>query len=459
MPRVGRGIRGRLAAAFSALLLAALGTATLAGPAHADGVTGVYVGAVNGSGGNVKITYQGKERTVPAALLQMRLDADGTTLKTYCIELAVLARNGERYQEVGWDESTLGANAKFINWILRNSFPYLPLEKVAEKSGVTGLTAQEAVMGTQAAIWHYSDGAELVKGENRANVVKLYEYLTGPANEGAANEPNVSLELTPEALAGRAGEKIGPVKLTTTTDKIQVALDGGPDGVRLLDKDGKPVEGNKTTGGDGDEFSVSVPATAEPGEARITAQGRARVDIGRVFRGTSTKKTQTLILAEAQPVQVSDESTVKWDKAPKPAPTAEAKLDCEQGGLVVTVGNNGDAPAEMTVGDQKVTVSPGKTVEVLVPVEEDSDYKVVVKGPEGFEKEFTGVRNCEKDETVAPTPSTTPSETAPPQGDQNGPLPKTGASSPLPLLLGGAAVLLVLGAGILVLVRRRANSS
>lgn len=473
------GTAGAVAGATVAALLFAAGTATAE-----IGTTAKYDGSVDGTRGSVwlKVPVEGKagafEWRHPVTNLK-KLKADGDVIKVYCIDLATKIKASSEYQEGSWSDSWLNDSDKTrrINWVLNNSYPKIgDLDSLAGAAGIAKgqLDVPEAVAATQAAIWHYSNGAQLPgkdkQGDKQAaEILKLYTYLTGAKNTGI-EEPKPSLRLEPNAAQGAPGaEPIGPLKVTTNaTGSVTVKVKGqAPEGVSIVGKDGKPVADAKN----GTELYAKVPAGTAPGKLEITAETKTAISIGRVFIGKNRKDTQTLISAGASEVKASAKGSFTWAPQPKPVPGATSEIDCAQGGLVVTLTNTGKAPADFQVGDTKVTVPAGGKKQQVVKVAEDTDYTVKVTGPEGFEKTFAGKRDCETpppvvDEEV-PTPNQPAEEqeeqpaTTAPQPSPSGPsLAETGGSgSNNGLLAGIAGGLLLAGGGAVFLVKRRAGGN
>ncbi|MFC7327796.1 thioester domain-containing protein [Marinactinospora rubrisoli] len=321
-PRRGRRVVTGLAAAATATFLA---FGASAGPAFADtplngGAKGSYVG--NGQGGEQVTTSEGRFRT---NLFRLRLE-DGTELLTYCIDVKTGIRNGANYVEDAWE--TYPGQGQFaeparVHWILQNSYPTLDEAALGEAAGIQGLTAEQAVAGTQAAIWHFSNEIDL-QGNNNPNVQALYDYLVENAQElPQTAEPDASLSITPESAEGRAGETIGEFTVSTSAESLPLSLEG-PEGVQLVDLEtGEPVEAV----GNGDSFGVQVPADAAPGEASVSGSVTAEVHTGRLFRGAPGEDaTQTLITAEGDEAEINAGVRVSWtegvpEESPSPSPS------------------------------------------------------------------------------------------------------------------------------------------
>ncbi|MFG2769232.1 Cys-Gln thioester bond-forming surface protein [Streptomyces sp. NPDC048350] len=458
-----RGV-ARLAAATVVSGLVAAGAIAVAGPALAeDGADGT--GGATATLGKltvfdtVKIKGQGK---VSAGLFEMQVTPGGV-LQTYCIDLYTGAKTGQEYKEVGWDQSSLhnNKNAGKIRWILQNSYPQVDkLDELAKKVGAANLTKETAAAATQAAIWHFSDNVDAEPVNKDAQ--KLTEYLEKEAVN--LEEPKASLSVSPASVAGKSGERLGPITVDTNAASAAISLaPGAPAGVKLVDKDGKVV----TNAVKGDQVFFDIPAGTPDGAAELTVQADTTVPIGRAFVSTKVK-SQTLILAGTSKSSVSAKATATWaKKGAIPAVTVEK--NCAKGGLDVTASNEGDEDFTFEVKGQKVTIPGGQSKTVLVPIAEDEAYDFTITGPNGFEKNFKGVLDC-KTATPGPlpteTPSTEPSVTTPPtEGTAGGSttgsttgggdLAETGSSNATPMIAGIAALLVVLGGGAVFFLRKK----
>ncbi|WP_371479213.1 Cys-Gln thioester bond-forming surface protein [Kitasatospora sp. NBC_00315] len=418
-------------------------------------------------------------RTEEGGLFTLKT-ADGT-IQTYCIDIdhGVRLDKSVEYQEADWKSSSLGGAAKAdaaakIRWILENSYPKVTdLTALAKTVGADKLSKQDAAAGTQAAIWHFSDGKTHATPKN-ANAAKLTAYLVGDTNKGIAAEPKPSLTIAPEAVAGKTGDKLGPFTLNSSADEVKLSVSGDTAGkAALVDKDGKPVGALKGPIAKDTQFFLAVPADAADGSATVSASASTVVPTGRVFlsKGYTTEShSQTMILAGSSKLNVTDTAKATWTKAKGAILAATSEVDCAQGGVEVTVTNTGDQPATVTVQPgTSVTVQPGKSGKALVPVAEDTAYDIKVSGPNGFAQEFKGVLDCKV--TSVTTPSASPSATASasvPAGTKatasasatpGGGLAATGGSSATPVLAGVAGALVLAGGAAVFVLRRRGRHS
>jgi hypothetical protein len=266
------------------------------------------------------------------------------------------------------------------------------------------------------------------------------------------NEPAPTLSLSPENASGEPGDLLGPIEVSTSAERVDVSLAGGPDGAKLL---GPDKETEVTTAKHGDKLYVKVPKGSADGSAKVNADVTARVSPGRVFK--AAVKSQILILADSDEVRVHDETVVSWAHTPKPAPGSSSEEVCEPAaGVKVTLVNEGDAPADFTVNygetTENVTVKGGETATKVIAVQEDAEYKISVKSG-NYEKVYEGRLDCKKNE-VPPSPTPTPSGGGGGGGGGGGDLPKTGLGG-LGTMLGIGVALLLVGAALLFAYRRR----
>ena len=134
----------------------------------------------------------------------------------------------------------------------------------------------------------------------------------------------------------------------------------------------------------------------------------------------------------------------------------------------MTAANEGDQPFTFTLAGKEYTVEAGKSETITVPVAEDQHYKVTITGPEGFEKTFEGVLDCQTAGNGGDTPSSSPSpataggssegtgDTGSTTGSTTGgDLAETGSSSATPVIAGIAIALVVVGGGAVFLLRKK----
>lgn len=304
---------------------------TTAAPVSADPVTGTVLD--DGTAGlNVNVGAEWLAN-LSTGLLGFRL-SDGTTLGVYCVEIRTTIDYGQPMVEKDWADhpaadSPFTANQARINWILHNGYPVVSTDRLTTRLAETGatldggLSAEEAIAGTQAAIWHLSDATDLdrenpVPGKAAAgrDVLALYDYLIGPDNVGIGEQPAASLEIEPDRLSGVAGQRIGPFTVRTngSVEKLTAEL---PAGVTVVDESGAELDAAEIK--DGTRLFVDVPAGAADGTAAVALTATARVETGRLFVGRDYgegKVTQSMIVARADTSQVTATARVTWSDKP-----------------------------------------------------------------------------------------------------------------------------------------------
>ncbi|MFC5072087.1 Cys-Gln thioester bond-forming surface protein [Kitasatospora cinereorecta] len=456
----GRGLARTAAAVLASGLLAAGG---LAGATPAAAEPGQHQGGATAVLDDLKTydfallnTGDGKSQELPAGLFEMKVDGGGT-IKTYCIDFHTPTKDGAKYQETPWDQSSLGKNenAGKIRWILQHSYPQVnDFAALADEAGTGPLTEKTAAAGTQVAIWRFSDKADVTAKDENAE--KLADWLEKQAQ--VVEEPKASVALEPAAVSGKAGQRLGPVTVHTDAEQVSVSppADAAASGVTVTDKDGKPV----TEAVDGTGLYFDIPEDAADGSASLTVQATTSVPVGRVFTGLI--KSQTMILAGSSESTVTATATATWaEKGAAPALTAEK--NCAKGGVDITAGNKGDEPFTFELAGAKHTIPAGETRTVTIPVAEDQAYDFTITGPGGFSKNFKGVLDCETAGTPAPGDETdtqsgsepVPAQTGTSSTGAEGDLAATGGSSATPVIAGVAIALVVLGGGAVFLLRRK----
>ncbi|MFE4871081.1 LAETG motif-containing sortase-dependent surface protein [Streptomyces sp. NPDC056682] len=446
----------RLATAIAVSGLVAAGAIAGAGAAVADtpdqqgqgGATATIQGLEEGSYDQAVIHGNGRDEKVSAGLFRMNVDGGGT-LRTYCIDIHNPTQTEAKYNETPWSGTSLNSNkdAGKIRWILEHSYPQVnDLDKLAKAAGITDkLNNGLAAAGTQVAIWRYSDGAK-VEATNK-NAEALADWLFKSAQNVA--EPTASLTLDNASVAGKAGQKLGPVTVHTNADKVTVAASEElkAAGVKVVNKAGQTV----STAANGAQLFFDVPATAQPGTGSLRLQATTQVPVGRAF--ASESKSQTQILAGSSDSTVNAVAKVTWAKQGA-IPAVSVKKDCAKGGVDITVTNKGDEAYPVTVGGKTIaTIPAGGSKTVLFPVEEDQKYDFTIAG-----QHFSGVLDCKTAGSGTPTPSSKPSP-ASAGGSSTGTtgtnLAETGSSSATPMIAGAAVVLVLLGGGAVFFLRKK----
>ncbi|ATY14753.1 TQXA domain-containing protein [Amycolatopsis sp. AA4] len=351
-------VRGGAAAASAAAALMIAAPVALAddnAPAARSGAASGELVSGGTSGFDVNIAGKGKVQTT---LFNFKL-SDGALSKMYCVQIEVGARFGEPMLEHAWNDypdakSPFRKNNKNINWVLHHSFPaedVATLEKTLSDKGVKlhdGLSTEEALTATQAAVWHYSDGKDLdaknplANGseDEAADVLALYDYLTGDANTGV-EETKPALSITPAKASGEAGTKIGPFTVATT-GSITDFTSKLPEGVKLVGENGEEIKSSAIK--NGTKLFLDVPKDAKPGTAELAVKAAGDVNTGRLFvaKNYADKPAQSLIVAQSQKSSVQAAATGTWTET-GPVTTAPATTAPAAGG-----NNSGQTPLANT---------------------------------------------------------------------------------------------------------------
>jgi TQXA domain-containing protein len=314
---------------WGALLLAVATALLIAAPPALAATAGEYVGGVDGDG----VRIGGHADPIPTSLLRLELDNDGQELLTYCVSLDVTARLGARMIEAPWSAypdkaETFAAAPDKVLWVLHHSYPRIGLAELSSAVGAE-LSERQAIAGTQAAIWHFSNDAVL--DDNNPEAIRaLYKYLTDETiNTGIAEQPPVSLSLTPELVGDvEAGQQAGAFMVNSTAGDVQLTVEG-PDGVEIVNGDAiEPLDRDIFSINDRDIFSVnqfwlSPPSGNVAGEATVRATAQATVEMGRLFVGDDqSNPTQSVVVASNAETKATAEAHASWIAGPQTAPSS-----------------------------------------------------------------------------------------------------------------------------------------
>jgi TQXA domain-containing protein len=315
--RVGAAVLGVSAALMIGVLPASAGTGATATVVGSDG-TGTMVtmdkspaeggGSVNTSGvlNKIQIVRDGV--------------TDKSTVDTYCMDLTtslvrhVTMQAGDWASFNGRDGSTFHEYNKQINWILQNSYPSVTdLAKLSTTAGLPDtISTADAISGTQAAVWHFSDGANLETQGQSADLVDLYKYLIGSANTGIDEG---TLSVSPDTATGTIGKLVGPFTVHTNLTGLGLDVSKLPSGVNVVNSKGTQLTGSELA--NGSKFYLQVPAGATATSGSVSVSGDT--PSGMIF---TADHSQDLIAAGTTPVvtQVS----ASWSAAATTTPTTPA---------------------------------------------------------------------------------------------------------------------------------------
>ncbi|WP_084392444.1 thioester domain-containing protein [Nocardiopsis listeri] len=313
------GILRRCAALLCAsTLIGALSTS----PVHADGFSRVDRDPMAGS---PVLLEDGRE--LQTALFSLRV-ADEDSVRAYAMMVDEEVRPSTAYVESAWadrpewtDTAREKEPADRANWIVRHSYPNLPLTSLASEAGLPALEEHTAIAATQAALWHVLDEVDLDSEGNSDEMLRLFDHLVegGSAAEGGTTAR--SLEISPTQVEEiTPGEPLGPLTVSSSGEgEVQVSVRGAP-ASWLVDSEGQEV--SKVS--DGDEVYLDVDPSVPAGVATLHARGPGvPLPEGRLFTGREGVRTQPLITAEPGIATSSTTATVTWH-AEEPAESGTA---------------------------------------------------------------------------------------------------------------------------------------
>jgi TQXA domain-containing protein/LPXTG-motif cell wall-anchored protein len=353
-------IRTPLAAA-AALLATVFMSAVAGAPARAEEPERVSGDVVTAPGLELRGRFDDERYDVWANVLGLKPHGGEETLVVYCIDIHTPLGTESPYAEEAWEESGV-ANLEEVRWVLLSGFPNVGAEDLIEAAGAEANpdwsdeeAAEVAYAGTQAAVWHFTDGWDLladdpVKGGNDGKddaVLAIYQHLT--EETGRVPDPSeFTVDLEGEENATFEDGRFGPYTVRSNAGPVELTAEGGT----LETEDGDAIESLK----DGGQFWIVL----DEGANEVTVNGTAAYDlpVGRVFVATGDEAltadpanpmtagdSQQLILAEAREGEVPAEWRFALDAPeasapPKPQlPTTGASLSIAfAAGLALLVG-------------------------------------------------------------------------------------------------------------------------
>ncbi|WP_037320174.1 thioester domain-containing protein [Amycolatopsis orientalis] len=351
-------VRGGIAVATAAVALTMAAPAALADDGAARGRV------VEGAGTEgFSVNFTSGQHYV-TKLFGLKL-SDGSKLKMYCVQVEVGMRTDQDMIERPWNKypdaaSPFNKNNEKINWVLHHGYPAVAVKAIESALGkkdvklTDGLSVEEAVTATQAAVWHFSDGKDLDRkkplpyesAEESADVLALYDYLTGKDNTGIGQQPKPTLDIGPAKAEGATGTRVGPFSIATTGD-ITELTSKLPEGVKVTDADGKEIKAANIK--DGTKVFIDVPKDAKDGSGSFALKVSGHLDTGRLFVGENYAKVpaQSLIVAESEKTSVVANATASWKQggAPAtPAPTTPGGAESGGGNELANTGASATMP-------------------------------------------------------------------------------------------------------------------
>ena len=264
-------------------------------------------------------------------------------IKAYCIELDVDIKYESDLRVGDWKDFP-GTN-KFkdnteiqskVAWIAQRSYPQTDLAELIKTTGIAGLTEQEAITATQAAIWHFTNdykwsGLKEADQATTTRVEKLFTYLTGQTNTGLKESKQPTVEAETGSITFTRSEngsegKVGPIRFKSSqaTFKLTSELK-----YELINAQGAKVDLNAVPA-DTDLY-LKVPADMTSGEQEFKGSVTGSVYAGKLL---ITKDAvaggphgQTIIIGSNKEVTAEIQGKISWSvtqQTTTPTPTPPA---------------------------------------------------------------------------------------------------------------------------------------
>lgn len=294
--------------------------------------------------------------------------------QAYCIELTVDVQYEVDLNVSHWNEfpgrnnfASNPAVRQKVAWVVNHSYPNNSIESLRSQSGISGLTVAEAIAGTQASIWSFTDSAPSsadyvftgistdgipdTTSPAALRVSALVDYLTGDSNTGVPEVRGPSLTASGTSVTGQAGKLVGPFSFEGSAATIQL---DSTSNYPVVFADGTAVD--LTSAPTGTNLFLDVPHGAPAQDATISADLTGPQLTGMLVTNTKPR-TQTLMIARSDEVQVTASLTASWIESPRIGTIARA-ADAEHGFLPQT------GPTTVTDTVMYENLIPGNTYEV-----------------------------------------------------------------------------------------------
>ena len=261
-------------------------------------------------------------------------------IKAYCIELDVDIKYESDLRVGDWKDfpgtNKFKDNAEIqskVAWIAQRSYPQTDMAELTKASGIAGLTEQEAITATQAAIWHFTNdykwlGLANADQATTTRVEKLFTYLTGQTNTGLKESKQPTVEAETGSITFTRSEngsegKVGPIRFKSSqaTFKLTSELK-----YELINAQGAKVDLNAVPA-DTDLY-LKVPADMTSGEQEFKGSVTGSVYAGKLL---ITKDAvaggphgQTIIIGSNKEVTTEIQGKISWSvtqQTPTPEPT------------------------------------------------------------------------------------------------------------------------------------------
>lgn len=335
-------------AATAALAAVVGGAVLIGGPAAAEEPAPVTGDVVTAPGLELNGWFGEDRYDVWANVLGLKPHGSEETLVVYCIDIRTPLDTDHPYAEGQWEESGV-ANLEQVRWVLLNGYPNVGASALIEAAGAEvkpdwsdKRIGEVAYAGTQAAVWHFTDGWDLLtdnpvkggkNGEDEA-VLAIYEHLTD--DPGRVPDPSeFVLDLEGVEDAAYVDGRFGPYTIRSNAGPVALGAEGGS----LERENGDPAESLT----DGEEFWIVL----DEGSTEIAVSGTAGYDlpVGRVFLATTEEAlsgdavnplaiadSQKLILAQPREGELPAEWRFALDAPPSERPTESGQAQLPKTG-------------------------------------------------------------------------------------------------------------------------------
>ena len=261
-------------------------------------------------------------------------------IKAYCIELDVDIKYESDLRVGDWKDfpgtNKFKDNAEIqskVAWIAQRSYPQTDMAELTKASGIAGLTEQEAITATQAAIWHFTNdykwlGLANADQATTTRVEKLFTYLTGQTNTGLKESKQPTVEAETGGITFTRSEngsegKVGPIRFKSSqaTFKLTSELK-----YELINAQGAKVDLNAVPA-DTDLY-LKVPADMTSGEQEFKGSVTGSVYAGKLLITKDAvaggSHGQTIIIGSNKEVTTEIQGKISWSvtqQTPTPEPT------------------------------------------------------------------------------------------------------------------------------------------
>ncbi|MFE3460434.1 thioester domain-containing protein [Nocardiopsis aegyptia] len=301
-------------------------------------------------------------RSASTALFSLRVGARDS-VRAYAARVDEEVRPRTAYVESNWSDREGWAQvpettdpADRASWIVAHSYPRVALTPLAVDAGALHVNEAQAIAGTQAALWHVLDGADLDRDANDAAVIAVYDLLVQGSAQAVDTAAEPSLEVSPTQLEAVAPEApLGPLTVGSAgSGSLRLSVRGAP-ASWLVDDEGQQV----SRAGDGDRLYFDVDPSVQAGVATVHVHGSdLPLPEGRLFTGRDGASTQPLVTAEPGTMTSSATATLTWRGSTPPEPEAGEAAETEEGVVEEAPASQAPAPESARVEEPVPSESP-----------------------------------------------------------------------------------------------------